>query len=70
MFSLQSGLRKKMKYYKKNHTHTHSKDKKYFKKKGRERHLTQICKHRWSRKISMKIDEIGAFSQHSGFHQL
>ena len=29
--------------------------------KGRE----HVCRHRWSRKISMKVDGIGAFSQHS-----
>ena len=34
-------------------------------------YLTPICRHHWSRKSPMKIEEItGAFSQHCGFHQL
>ena len=31
-------------------------------------YLTHACRHRWSRKSSMKIDGIGAFSQYCGFH--
>ena len=34
-------------------------------------YLTHVCRHNWSRKSLVKIDEIsGAFSQHCGFHQL
>jgi len=33
-------------------------------------YLTHVCRHPWSRKFLVKIDEIGAFSQHCGFHQL
>jgi len=33
-------------------------------------YLTHVCRHCWKRKISMKVDRIGAFSQHCGFHQL
>jgi len=33
-------------------------------------YLTHICRHCWSRKGPVKIDEIGAFDQHCGFHQL
>ena len=32
--------------------------------------LTNVCRHRRSRQITMKMDETGAFSQHCGFHQL
>ena len=39
--------------------------------KGREQHLPDSClQNHWSRKISRKVDGIGAFSQHCGFHQL
>ena len=30
-------------------------------------YLTHVCRHCWSRKSLMKIDEIGAFSQHCAF---
>ena len=33
-------------------------------------YLTNICRHRWRKRSSKKIDEVGAFSQHCGFHQL
>jgi hypothetical protein len=34
-------------------------------------YLTHICKHSWSGKHPVEIEEIiGAFSQHRGFHQL
>ena len=33
-------------------------------------YLTHVCRHRWRRKSSMKIDEIGAFIQHYGFDRL
>ena len=33
-------------------------------------YLTHVCRHRWSRKILMKLDRIGTFNQHCGFHQL
>ena len=33
-------------------------------------YLTRVCRHRWSRKRMVKIDEIRAFSQHCGFHTL
>ena len=32
-------------------------------------YLTHLCRHCWSRKSLVKIDEIGVFSQHCGFHQ-
>ena len=33
-------------------------------------YLTHVCRQRWSRKILVKINEMGAFRQHCGFHQL
>ena len=39
-------------------------------RKESDNYLTNIYRHHWSRKNPMKIDEVGAFSQHSGFHQL
>ena len=39
--------------------------------KERERHLSDSCLQTcWSRQITMKVDVIGTFSQHCGFHQL
>ena len=33
-------------------------------------YLTRVCKHSWSRKSPVKIEEITSFSQHCRFHQL
>ena len=46
-------------------------NKKYFKMQGRENtYLTHVCRHRWSRQIMIKVNVLGAFSQHCSFHQL
>jgi hypothetical protein len=31
-------------------------------------YLTHVCRHRCSRQITMKVDVLGAFSQHCGFN--
>ena len=33
-------------------------------------YLGTVSRHRWNRQITMKVDGLGAFSQHCGFHQL
>ena len=33
-------------------------------------YLTHVCRHCWSRQITMKVDVLGAFSQYCGFQNL
>jgi hypothetical protein len=39
-------------------------------RKESDTYLATVRSHHWSRQIMMKIDKIGAFSQHCGFRQL
>ena len=39
-------------------------------RKESDAYLTNVYRYRWSRQITMKVDVIEAFSQHSDFHQL